>query len=48
MRSFAVSTLVFVIVFGGAIAGMALRGALPPEQLGPDAKETVLLAPDLL
>ena len=48
MNSFEVSTLVFAIVFGGAIAGMALRRALPPEHLGTDAKETVRLATGLI
>jgi hypothetical protein len=44
MHSFAVSSLIFAIVFGGAIAGMALRRALPEEHFGTDAKETVRLA----
>ena len=48
MHSFLVSTLVFAIVLGGAIAGMALRRALPSEHLGPDAKETVRLATGLI
>ena len=48
MHSFLASTLVFAIVFGGAIAGMALRRALPLEHLGPDAKETVRLATGLI
>jgi hypothetical protein len=48
MHSFAISTLIFAIVFGGAIAGMALRRALPPEHFGGDAKETVRLASGLV
>lgn len=48
MHSFEVSSLVFAIVFGGAIAGMALRRALPPEHLGTDAKDTVRLATGLM
>ena len=48
MHAFATSTLIFAIVFGGAIAGMALRRALPPEHLGSDAKETVRLATGLM
>lgn len=48
MHSFEVSTLVFAMVFGGAIAGMALRQALPPEHFGTDAKETVRLATGLI
>ena len=48
MHAFAISTLIFAIVFGGAIAGMALRRTLPPEHLGSDAKETVRLATGLI
>src|SRR5258708_21645093 len=48
MNSFAVSSLIFAIVFGGAIAGMALRRALPQEHLGTEAKETVRLATGLI
>jgi hypothetical protein len=48
MHSVAISTLIFAIVFGGAIAGMALRRHLPPEHLGTDAKETVRLATGLI
>ena len=44
MHSFAVSSFIFAIVFGGAIAGMFLRRALPEDHLGTDAKETVRLA----
>jgi hypothetical protein len=44
MHALAVSTLIFAIVFGGALAGMALRRALPEEHFGTDAKETVRLA----
>jgi hypothetical protein len=44
MHALAVSTLIFAIVFGGAIAGMALRRALPEEHFGTDAKGTVRLA----
>jgi Protein of unknown function (DUF4239) len=48
MHSFAVSSLIFAIVFGGAIAGMFLRRALPEEHFGTDAKETVRLAIGLI
>jgi hypothetical protein len=48
MHAFALSTLIFAIVFGGAMAGMALRRGLPPEHLGSDAKETVRLATGLI
>jgi hypothetical protein len=48
MNSFAVSSLIFAIVFGGAMAGMALRRALPQEHLGTEAKDTVRLATGLI
>src|SRR5437868_3029804 len=48
MDPFAASTLIFAIVLAGAIAGMALRQALPPEHLGTDAKETMRLATGLI
>jgi hypothetical protein len=48
MHSFAVSSLIFAIVFGGAMAGMALRRALPQEHFGTDAKDTVRLATGLI
>src|SRR5437764_6239894 len=48
MHAFAISTLIFAIVFGGAIAGIALRRALPTEHFGTDAKETVRLATGLI
>ena len=48
MHAFATSTLIFAIVFGGAIVGMVLRRRLPTEHLGSDAKETVRLATGLI
>ncbi len=48
MNPFTVSSLIFAIVFGGAIAGMALRRALPQEQFGTEAKDTVRLATGLI
>src|SRR5882762_488682 len=44
MGPLAVSFVVFVLVFSGAPAGMALRRALPEEHFGTDAKDTVRLA----
>ncbi len=44
MHSLGVSAVVFAVVFGGALAGMAIRRALPPELLGSEVKETVRLA----
>lgn len=43
-----VSSLVFALVFSGALFGMALRRALPQEHFGTDAKETVRLAVGLV
>lgn len=43
-----VSSLVFALVFSGALLGMALRRALPQEHFGTDAKETVRLAVGLV
>jgi hypothetical protein len=48
MHDLAVVTMIFAIVFGGAIVGMGLRRRLPPEHLGSDAKETVRLATGLI
>ncbi len=44
MHSLGVSAVVFAVVFGGALAGMSIRRALPPELLGNEVKETVRLA----
>jgi hypothetical protein len=44
MHSLIVSSVVFALVFTGALAGMALRRTLPEDHLGSDAKETVRLA----
>jgi hypothetical protein len=44
MHSLGVSAVVFTVVFGGALAGMAIRRLLPPELLGNEVKETVRLA----
>jgi hypothetical protein len=48
MGSVLVSSTVFVVVFGGALAGMALRRVLPEDQLGPEAKDLIRLATGLL
>jgi hypothetical protein len=48
MRSLTVSSLVFALTFGGALAGMFLRRALPLAHLGADAKDTVRLAIGLI
>jgi hypothetical protein len=44
MNPTAVGFLVFALVFTGALAGMALRRALPEDHLGQDAKDSMRLA----
>jgi len=48
MGPLAVSFVVFVLIFSGAPAGMALRRALPEEHFLTDAKDTVRLAIGLI
>ena len=48
MNSIVVSSIVFVCVFAAALAGMAVRLALPESHLGSDAKEVVRLATALI
>jgi len=48
MGPLALSFVVFVLVFSGAPAGMALRRAMPEEHFGTDAKDTVRLAIGLI
>jgi hypothetical protein len=48
MHSIAVSSLVFLLTFGGALVGMVLRRSLPLDHLGTDAKDTVRLAIGLI
>jgi hypothetical protein len=48
METILVSSTVFVVVFGGALAGMGLRQVLPQNQLGADAKDVIRLATGLL
>jgi hypothetical protein len=48
MESILVSSTIFVVVFGGALAGMHLRRVLPDGLLGPDAKDVIRLATGLL
>jgi hypothetical protein len=48
MASILVSSIVFVVVFLGALAGMGLRRVLPENQFGPEAKEVIRLATGLL
>ena len=44
MHALTISSLVFVLVCGGALAGMALRRVRPDELFTPDAKDTIRLA----
>ena len=48
MTSILVSSMVFVIVFSGALAGMGLQQIVPENQLGPEAKDIIRLATGLL
>ena len=48
MESILVSSTVFMVVFGGALAGMGLRQVLPQNQLGAEAKDVIRLATGLL
>jgi hypothetical protein len=43
VSSLAISFIVFAFVFGGALAGVLLRGSLPQNHLSGDSKETVKL-----
>jgi hypothetical protein len=48
MKAILVSWTVFVVVFSGGYAGIALRPLLADSQLGPDAKDIIRLATGLL
>ncbi len=48
MEAILISSAVFVVVFGGALAGMRLRLVLPQNQLGAEVKDVVRLAVGLL
>src|SRR5579862_4150130 len=41
MHALAISSLVFVLAFGGTLAGMALRRVKPSEHFTPEAKDTI-------
>jgi len=43
MSSFAVSLIVFLCVFGGAVVGILLRGSLPEHHLSADSRDVVKL-----
>jgi hypothetical protein len=40
MSSIVISLIVFVCVFGGAVAGMLLSGPLPEHHFSADSKDT--------
>jgi hypothetical protein len=44
MEALALSSLVFVVVFGGALAGMALLHGKPEDRFTPEAKDTIRLS----
>jgi hypothetical protein len=48
MHALVVSFLVFTVVFAGAVAGIAMRPALPQSHFTPEAKDTVRLAIGLI
>ena len=48
MSSILISSMVFVVVFSGALAGMGLRRVLPEDQLGPETKDIIRQATGLL
>jgi hypothetical protein len=48
MEAILVSSVVFVVVFGGALAGMGLRQVLPQNQLGAEVKDVIRLSTGLL
>jgi len=48
MSSLAVSLIAFAFIFGGALLGMSLRGAMPPSHLSDDSKDSVRLGMGLV
>jgi hypothetical protein len=48
MNSLAISSIVFAVVFGGALLGMALRRLLPTDHLSQDTKDVVKLGMGLI
>ncbi len=48
MSAVAISALVFASVFGGALAGIALRAALPEHHLSSESKEVIKLSMGLV
>lgn len=48
MSSFALSLITFAVVFGGALAGNALRGIFPEKELSQESKDAVKLSVGLI
>ena len=48
MSSLAVGLIAFVFIFGGALLGMSLRGAMPQNHLSEDSKDSVKLGMGLV
>ncbi len=48
MSSVTLSLIIFAVVFGGALFGMALRAVLPEHQLGDESKDAVKLGVGLI
>ncbi|HEY1468186.1 MAG TPA: hypothetical protein VGF61_04035, partial [Candidatus Acidoferrum sp.] len=48
MSSMAVSLIAFAFIFGGALLGMSLRGAMPQNHLTDDSKDSVKLGMGLV
>ena len=48
MSSFAISSIVFGVVFGGAMVGMFLRAVLPQHSLNDDTKDLVKMGMGLV
>jgi len=48
MSAFAIGAVTFVCVFGGALAGLALRNALPEHHLSADSRDVVKVVTGLM
>src|SRR5271156_4974568 len=48
MNALAIGGMVFVLVFGGALLGMYLRGVLPAHHLSEDTKDIVRISTAML
>ena len=48
MSSILISSMVFAVVFSGALAGIRLQRVLPENQLGAEAKDVIRVATVLL